>query len=236
MKDVVKSLLGGVVISCQAYEDSPMYGADVMARMARFAAVAGAAGVRACWPQDVRAVRAAVDLPIVGINKRFGTGDPLDDIFITPTVESAAEVIEAGCDIVGIDCTIRPSRSFDELVALLSEVKERYPDIAIMADLATVEEAVAVAETGLVDIISTTLAGYTRQSLGRASEGPDLETLREVKASVDLPVNGEGRIWELADLKAVIDAGADMVTIGSAVTRPNLIAERFVSANRRMRS
>lgn len=236
MKDVVKRLLGGIVISCQAYEDSPMYGADVMARMARCAEMAGAVGVRACWPQDIRAVREAVSLPVVGINKRFGAGDPLDDIFITPTVESAAEVIDAGCDIVAIDCTIRPARPLSELTALLAGVRERYPDIAIMADLATVDEAVAVARTGLVDIISTTLAGYTRQSQGSPSDSPDLATIRAVKDAVDLPVNGEGRIWELADLQAVIDAGADMVTIGSAVTRPNLIAERFVTANNRMRA
>ena len=236
MKEVVERLLGGLIVSCQAYEDSPLYGAENMARMAQCAEVGGASGVRACWPQDIRAVRAVTDLPIVGINKRFGDGDPLDDIFITPTLDAAAEVIEAGCDIVGIDCTIRPSRPLDELVALLRAVKKRYPHIAIMADLATVDEAVAAAETGCVDIISTTLAGYTRQSQERACDGPDLQTLREVKQAVDLPVNGEGRIWELADLDAVIEAGADMVTIGSAVTRPNLITERFASENKRCRA
>ncbi|WP_418740437.1 N-acetylmannosamine-6-phosphate 2-epimerase [Enorma sp.] len=236
MKEVVERLRGGLIVSCQAYEDSPLYGAENMARMARCAEVGGARGVRACWPQDIRAVRAATSLPIVGINKRFGDGDPLDDIFITPTFDAAAEVIEAGCDIVGIDCTIRPSRQVDELVALLRAVNERYPHVAIMADLATVDEAVTVAETGCVDIISTTLAGYTRQSQDRACAGPDVRTLREIKAAVDLPVNGEGRIWELADLDAVIQAGADMVTIGSAVTRPNLITERFARENKRLRS
>ena len=236
MKEVVERLIGGLVVSCQAYEDSPLYGSENMARMGQCAEVGGAAGIRACWPQDIRAVREATSLPIVGINKRFGDGDPLDDIFITPTIDSACEVIEAGCDNVGIDCTIRPMRSRDDLVTLLRAVRAQYPNIAIMADLATVDEAVFAAETGCVDIISTTLAGYTRQSQDRICEGPDLITLREVKAAVDLPVNGEGRIWELADLDEVIAAGADIVTIGSAITRPNLITERFVTENRRCRS
>ena len=105
-----------------------------------------------------------------------------------------------------------------------------------MADLATMEEGVAVAGTGLVDIISTTLSGYTRSSLDRKGEKPDVRLIRELKKAVHLPVNGEGHIWELADLEAVLDAGADMVTIGSAVTRPHLITERFVACQHRWRA
>lgn len=86
-----------------------------------------------------------------------------------------------------------------------------------------------------MDIISSTLSGYTRQSLNRKSSRPDVELVRQLKQAVDLPVNGEGRIWELADLEAVLAAGADMVTIGSAVTRPHEITKRFVTCQRRWR-
>jgi len=154
-------------------------------------------------------------------------------VYITPTVERAREVIDAGADIVGIDCTIRPSRGLNQLNDMLSEIRQRWPHIAIMADLATLEEGAALAETGLVDIISSTLSGYTRNSLDRASEKPDLQLIRDFKKSFSVPVNGEGRIWELADLEAVWDAGADMVTIGSAVTRPHLITRRFVDCSHR---
>ncbi|HWS44197.1 MAG TPA: N-acetylmannosamine-6-phosphate 2-epimerase [Pseudoflavonifractor sp.] len=232
MNQTVKKLLGGLVISCQAYENTPLYGPDNMKRMAECAIMGGADGLRACWPQDIRAIRSVTGLPIIGINKKFGGDDPLDEIFITPTLESAAEVIEAGADVVAIDCTIRPRRGFDALCELLSRVKGRFPEIPIMADLATLEEAKLVAGTGLVDIISSTLSGYTRQSLGRLTEGPDLEIIRQLAGAVPVPVNGEGRIWELAELRSVIEAGADMVTIGTAVTRPHLIAGRFTRFNR----
>ena len=224
MKPVVERLLGKTIISVQAYEDTPLYGPENMRTMAQSVLLGGADGLRACWPQDIRAIRAVTDKPIVGIFKDFGDGDPLDTVFITPTVEEAAAVIEAGADILGVDCTIRPSRGLEELKRLLGGIRERYPDIAIMADLATLEEGVAVAKTGLVDIISSTLSGYTRQSLSRKSDRPDVEL-----------VNGEGRIWELADLEAVLEAGADMVTIGSAVTRPHEITKRFVNCQRRWR-
>ncbi|MCI8375382.1 MAG: N-acetylmannosamine-6-phosphate 2-epimerase [Lachnospiraceae bacterium] len=233
MHKIVEKLLNGVVISCQAYEDTPLYGSQYMAAMAKSAQMGGADGLRACWPQDIRAVKAACDIPVIGINKKFGDGDPLDEIFITPSFASAKEVIEAGCDILALDCTIRECRPFEELKELLCQIREAYPDVPIMADLATLEEAVKAEETGCVDIISTTLAGYTRNSCEQKTEGPDIELVRQIKKACSLPVNAEGRIWELRDLELVLEAGADLVSIGSAVSRPHLITERFVNYNKK---
>lgn len=236
MKPVVEKLLGKTIISVQAYEDTPLYGPDNMRTMAQSVLMGGAEGLRACWPQDIRAIRAITDKPIVGIYKDFADGDPLDSVYITPTLERAAEVIEAGADILGLDCTIRPNRGLPELTLLLEQIHDRWPEIAVMADLATLEEGIAVAQTGLVDIISTTLSGYTRNSLDRKSEKPDLQLIRDLKRSISLPVNGEGRIWELSDVADVLEAGANMITIGSAVTRPHLIAQRFVDFNQHWRA
>ena len=223
--------MGGIVISCQAYEGTPLYGSDNMKRMAECAAIGGANGIRACWPQDIKAIKSAVDLPVIGINKKMGGGDPLTTVFITPTFESAAEVIEAGADVLALDCTIRPSRGVDELYELLFKINKYYPEIPVMADLATLDEALNAEKTGFVDIISSTLSGYTAQS-DTPSDGPDIGIIKSFKQNLSTPVNGEGRIWELDDLNRVIEAGADMVTIGTAVTRPQLIAERFVNFNK----
>ena len=235
MKPVVEKLLGKTIISVQADEDTPLYGPDNMRTMAQSVLLGGAEGLRACWPQDIRAIRSVTDKPIVGIYKDFPGGDPLDSVYITPTLDRAREVVEAGADILGLDCTLRPSRDLEALTRLLEQIHTLWPEVAVMADLSTLEEGIAVAETGLVDIISTTLSGYTRQSLSQAGEKPDLQLIRDLKKAVSLPVNGEGRIWELADLEAVWDAGADMVTIGSAVTRPHLITRRFVDCSHRCR-
>lgn len=228
MHEAVKQLMGKVIISCQAYEDTPLYGPKYMKAMAESVLLGGADGIRACWPQDIKAIRSICTKPIVGIYKEYGDGDPLDTIFITPTFARAQEVIEAGADILGIDCTIRASRSLDTLLTLLKQIKTAYPDIAIMADLATIEEGVALAESGLVDIISTTLNGYTRNSLHQKSAGPNIEMIKELKKRTSLPINGEGRVWTLEDVQVMMDAGADMITIGTAITRPHLITERFV--------
>lgn len=233
MKDIIESLCEGIIVSCQAYQDTPLYGSENMALMAKSAELGGATGIRSCWPGDIKAVKKAVSLPIIGINKIDLEKDqnPLDYVIITPTFESAEEIIKAGCDILALDCTIRPSRPLDDLIKLLEEIRQAFPDIPIMADLATLDEAKKMSELGYVDIISTTLSGYTRQSLDRFSDKPDLEMIKDIKKITDLPVNAEGRIWELDDLKKVKQAGADMVTIGTSITRPHLITKRFVDYN-----
>ena len=114
---------------------------------------------------------------------------------------------------------------------LLKEIREAYPDIAIMADCETLEDAINAESTGMVDILSTTLA-----LLHRPQEYPDRDLVRAIKANCSLPVNAEGSIWELADLQSVVDAGADMVCIGSAITRPHLITRRFIKYNEKIRN
>lgn len=235
MHKVVEELLGKVIVSCQAYEDTPLYGPNYMKAMAESVLLGGASGIRACWPQDIKAIREICDKPIIGIYKEFTDSNPLDTVFITPTLQRAIEIIEAGADVLGIDCTIRPTREKKELIALLNEIKSKYPNVAIMADIATVEEGIFIAKSGLVDIVSTTLNGYTRDSVDQKTEKPNVEIIKELKKEIDIPINGEGRIWTVEDMKLVLDAGADMVTIGTAITRPHLITERFVKANNNYR-
>ena len=228
MHDSVKKLMGTIIVSCQAYEDTPLYGAQYMKAMAASAILGGAGGIRACWKQDVAAVRELGDFPIVGINKiPREEGDT--GIFITPTFETAAEVIEVGADVLALDCTIRETRGKEALYELLKKIKDHYPNIAIMADCANITDAEFAAETGLVDIIATTLSRIPRET-----GHPDIEFIKAIKKITDIPVNAEGSIWELGDLEAVIAAGSDMITIGTAITRPHLITKRFVDLNNKL--
>lgn len=231
MKDVVKKLLGQVIVSCQAYEDTPLYGAENMKIMAQSALMGGAKAIRACWAQDIKAIRTLGDFPIIGLNKVLDPNrEDMDYIYITPTFESAVSVIEAGSDILAIDCTLRPERGKKELKALLKQIKDAYPDLVIMADCETLEDAVFAESTGMVEILSTTLAG-----IHRPLKHPDVELVKAFKEHCSLPVNAEGAIWDLADLKAVMDAGADMACIGTAITRPHLITRRFINYNEELK-
>ncbi len=67
MAAVPFSLPHGIIVSCQAYEGEPLFGAHIMAAMARAALEGGAVGIRANSAADIAAIRAITDRPIVGL-------------------------------------------------------------------------------------------------------------------------------------------------------------------------
>ncbi len=77
-----------------------------------------------------------------------------------------------------------------------------------------------------MDIVSTTLAGYTGDRV--KTDGPDLELLREVVAVFDVPVICGGRVHtpEAGRHKA----GAFAVIVGTAITHPTSITTWFKAA------
>ena len=92
----------------------------------------------------------------------------------------------------------------------------------------TYEEAKTAYEKG-VDIISTTLSGYTIESQNLSpKDEPDFDLLKKITSSFNIPVILEGKIWEPKDVKQAFELGAFSVVIGSAVTRPQLIVKRFI--------
>lgn len=229
MKEVCKKLIGQTIISCQAYEDTPLYGADNMKKMAACAILGGAKAVRSCWSQDIKAIRSlSPDLIIIGIDKVIDkTKKESTYPIITPNFESVKKVVEAGANVVALDCTPYETRGREEIVALLKQIHDTYPEIGVMADTARVEDAKFVHDTGYVDIVGNTLSEYVTRS-GKF----DKEVVEEYKRQCpNCLVNAEGKIWDLRDMQEAIDAGSDMITIGSAITRPHLITERFIKYN-----
>ncbi|MEJ3653691.1 putative N-acetylmannosamine-6-phosphate 2-epimerase [Actinomycetes bacterium KLBMP 9759] len=212
---------GSLVVSCQASRSSPLHGPESMARMARAAAAAGAAGIRANGPADVAAIRAAVDLPIIGINK---LGDR-DGVFITPTVDAAAAVIEAGADLVAVDGTLRPRPDGGSFADLVAAVHDRF-GVPVMADVDSLDAGLAARDAG-ADLVASTLSGYTG---GPVPPGPDLELVTALVSKLDCPVVAEGRYSTPELFRAALDAGAHAVVVGGAITDPTLITARFLEA------
>ena len=104
-KTILERLRGGLIVSCQARPGEPLFGADRMAAMAA-ACAGGGKGVRVNGVDDVTAVRAVVQVPVIGLWK---DGD--EGVYITPTtLEHALAVAAAGADVVALDATARPRR------------------------------------------------------------------------------------------------------------------------------
>src|ERR1035437_9121170 len=98
---------GKLIASCQAVDGDPFRDSQLIATFARAAVLGGAAAIRADSPADIRAIRQAVAVPILGIRKEKQADGV---VLITPTVEAARELVEAGADIVALDCTARGQR------------------------------------------------------------------------------------------------------------------------------
>ena len=63
----------GLIVSCQATEEEPLFGAEFMAKMALAAVQGGAVAIRANSPVDVAAIRRVVSVPIIGLwNREIG--------------------------------------------------------------------------------------------------------------------------------------------------------------------
>jgi N-acylglucosamine-6-phosphate 2-epimerase len=221
MSTVLGRLRGGLVVSCQAPPGDPLHGPEFMAALARAAVAGGAVGIRAEGPADVRAVGQAVDVPVVGLWKQGAEG-----VYITPTVDHARAVADAGAQIVAVDATGRPRPDGSTVPEVVAGLRRTHRCL-VMADVSTLEEGAAAAAAG-ADLVATTLAGYTPYS--RQGPGPDLELVAALAAHVEVPVVAEGRIATPEQARAALEAGAWTVVVGGAITRPQQITARFVAA------
>jgi N-acylglucosamine-6-phosphate 2-epimerase len=115
---VISSLQGRLIVSCQAPSGSPMRKVDTIVALARCAEIGGAAAVRVDGATNIRAVREAVSLPIIGINKVRVGGVNL----ITPSLELLATLGAAGASIVAVELTRRAHASEALYRDVLAEV------------------------------------------------------------------------------------------------------------------
>ncbi|QDY70442.1 N-acetylmannosamine-6-phosphate 2-epimerase [Qingshengfaniella alkalisoli] len=220
---VPDQLRGGLIASCQPVDDGPMDRPEIVAAMAQAAVAGGAAGLRIEGLENLRATRAHVNVPIIGIVKRNLPDSP---VRITVTVRDAQELLEAGADIVAYDATRRPrsDRREDIVAAILDG------GAIAMADCSTVEDAQTAMAEGAT-IIGTTLSGYTDETAGD-DDAPDFGLIREFRR-LDSFVMAEGRFNSPDLAKKAIAAGADAVTVGSALTRLEVVTGWFAEAVRR---
>lgn len=211
---------GGVLVSCQARPDNALHGSAFMSAMAVAAERGGAAGIRAEGVDDISAIRAVTQLPIIGIRK-FLDGRA---VYITPTFEAAAEIVEAGADIVALDATLRDRNGGPSASELIGRIRSEL-GVRVMADVDDLRSAESAVEAG-ADIVATTLAGYTESVTPKE---PDLELVAQLSQKLAVPVVAEGRIWTPDDVQEAFKTGAWAVVVGTAVTNPQRITARLVA-------
>ena len=218
-RGVLDSLRGRLVVSCQANPDSPLRDPYIIGRLALAAERGGAVGLRIQGFEDVAAVRAVTNLPIIGLTK---TDRDDTEVYITPTAAEGVRLAGLGAQVVALDATSRPRP--EPLAEMFAAVHAAGG--LVMGDVSTLDEARAAYEAG-ADTVSTTLSGYTPHS--RQLTGPDWELMRELHAA-GLPFAAEGRLNTPADAAQALRLGADFVVVGSAITRPDVVTGWFAQA------
>lgn len=212
-----------LIVSCQALEDEPLHSSFIMGRMALAAKEGGVAGIRANTVEDIKEIRKNVDLPIIGIIKK---DYPNSEIYITTTMKEVDKLAAIDVDVIAIDATNRKRPGGKTLEEFYSEIRQKYPNLKLMADCSTVDEAIFADKLGF-DFIGTTLVGYTKESQGDKIDANDFEIIRTIIDNCKHPVIAEGNIDSPQKAKRVLELGAHTVVVGGAITRPQNIAKKF---------
>ncbi|MGF1457713.1 MAG: N-acetylmannosamine-6-phosphate 2-epimerase [Leptolyngbyaceae cyanobacterium] len=220
---VLSQIQGGLIVSCQAPAQSPLHDPAVIAAMAAAAVNQGAIAVRIDSPEHIAAVRARVSVPIVGLWKQVIAGS---DVYITPQFHHAQAVAAAGADIIAIDATLRSRPAGEQLPDLVHQV---HADLQkpVMADIDTLVSAQAAVAAG-VDLLGTTLYGYTQETQTETPPGFDL--LSQLVEQHSLPTICEGGIASPEAARLALDLGASAVVVGTAITGIDILVQRYCQA------
>lgn len=224
--EILEKIKGKLITSCQALPSEPLYVEEksIMYLMARAAKQAGSPCIRTNSIRDIVAIKKETSLPVIGLIKIDYDGY---DSYITPTMKEIDELVSVDTDIIALDCTMRKRGDGSTINQFIKEIKSKYPDIILMADISTYEEGINAWKCG-VDFVGTTLSGYTNYS--PKIDGPDIELVKKLSSNIDIPVIAEGKVHSPEQAVQMLSAGAYAVVVGGAITRPLEIATRFINA------
>jgi N-acylglucosamine-6-phosphate 2-epimerase len=210
------------IVSCQSDGNDPFNSPKGVASFARAAEMGGADGIRSEGVEKTKEILKQINLPVIGLIKsNFKDGY----VRITGSFNDVEKLIETGCQVIAIDGTFREreGKSGPEFIQM---IKTEY-NCKIMADISNLEEALACQKAG-ADCVSTTLNGYTPTSLGDNNGEPNFQLVKKLVNSLQIPIFAEGRISTPEQAKKLMDIGAYGVVVGTMITRPRIITERFV--------
>lgn len=225
-EEILNKIKGNLIVSCQALEGEPLYIKDnsIMPLMARAAKQGGACAIRTNGIFDIIEIKKETNLPIIGIIKKGYEGY---EQYITVTMEEIDQLVKAGTDIIALDCTLRDRVDGRTVKEFIKEIKGKYPEIILMADISNLEEGINAWKAG-IDMVGTTLSGYTPYT--EKLDEPDFKLIEDLANQIDIPIIAEGRIHRPEQAAKALELGAYSVVVGGAITRPLEITKRFIDA------
>jgi len=221
-----KILKRGLIVSCQPYYGvETFYDYEFIKRFALSAKFGGAAGLRIEGPSNISMLlNDSIDMPIIGLKKKHNTRNRYRSISITPSMFEISELYNSGARIIAVDFTLREQRDKEFYKLFMREIKQEYKDVEVFADVSTIEEALIAQDSG-VNYVASTLTGYTEQT--KYITLPDFNILSEFQKHLSIPYIAEGGFSSIEDVQKAVKLGVYCIVIGTAITRPHVLAERY---------
>jgi len=224
LNDIIEKLKRNLIVSCQAEGDSPFNSPEGVTMFAKAAIMGGAAGIRSEGIAKTEMIIGQTNVPVIGLVKsKFEDGS----VRITGTFKDVENLISISTHIIAIDGTFRKRENLSG-PDFIKAVKSKF-NCLIMADIAKLDEAIACEDAG-ADLISTTLNGYTPETVSDKIKEPNYDLVNQLVKRIKLPVIAEGRINTPNAAKKMIELGAYAVVVGTAITRPHIITSWYVEA------
>jgi N-acylglucosamine-6-phosphate 2-epimerase len=225
--EIISKLKHGLIVSCQAEGDSPFNTAEGITMFAKAAIAGRAAGIRSEGIEKTKMILNNVEVPVIGLIKSsFDDGS----VKITGSFSDVDELSAIGCPIIAIDGTFRKREGLTG-PEFIHRIKSEFSAL-IMADIAKEDEAMECEQAG-ADLISTTLNGYTPETMKDKIHSPNFELVKTLVKKIKKPVIAEGRINSPEAAKKMMELGAYAVVVGTAITRPHIITSWYVDAIKR---
>lgn len=217
-EQVLATLKDRLVVSVQPVDNGVLDKPEIVSLLAQAAVNGGAGGIRIEGVDNLEVVREHLNVPIIGIVKYDLEDSP---VRITPFLHDVERLAKAGADVIAFDGTdrVRPETR-ETIVKHIHDL-----GCVAMADCSNREDGDYCASLG-VEIIGTTLSGYTG---GEIPEEADYELIKYF-ADKGYFVMAEGRLNTTSNVRQARDCGANCVTVGTVLTRLEVMTEKFARA------
>jgi N-acylglucosamine-6-phosphate 2-epimerase len=223
-KQIIEQLKNKLIVSCQAEGDSPFNSPEGVTMFAKAAVMGGAAGIRSEGIEKTKMILKNVNVPVIGLVKsKFEDGS----VRITGRLKDVENLLAIGVHIIAIDGTFRKRENLCG-PEFIKKVKSEF-NCVVLADIATLDEALECEKAG-ADIITTTLNGYTPETVNDKTKAPNFDLVKSLIKKISKPIIAEGRINTPEAAAKMIEIGAFAVVVGTAITRPQIITNWFVEA------
>ena len=211
-------------VSCQASICSHLNNPELLLCVAKDVVSAGAFGIRAEGISNLKLMHENLKVPIISLVKsKYQDGS----VCITRKISQINKLVEVGCKTIAVDGT---NRIIDSMTGsmFITFIKNNFPEVSIIADVSTLEEAVSSLYAG-ANYVATTLRGYTPWTSHNSYDNFDFNFLDKICSEISPnKIVAEGRISSPSIFGDLCAYNLNSIVVGKAISDPKYLTKNFL--------